>query len=41
VALAFVLTPLVGHIAFGEALSWSHAAGLALVVGGLLLVLKQ
>ncbi|HME26124.1 MAG TPA: EamA family transporter [Acetobacteraceae bacterium] len=40
VALAFVLTPLLGHFAFGEALGWSHAAGLALVVGGLLLVLK-
>jgi len=41
VALAFVLTPLLGHFAFGEALSWGHAAGLALVVVGLLLVLKQ
>lgn len=38
VALAFVLTPLLGGVVFGEAISVRLVAGMALIVFGLLLV---
>jgi drug/metabolite transporter (DMT)-like permease len=38
VALAFVLTPVLGGLLFGEALSFRLLAGIAAILGGLLLV---
>ena len=38
VALAFVLTPVLAAVVFGEALAWRLAGGIALILGGLLLV---
>ena len=38
VALSFVLTPLLGYFVFGEAVGWSHAAGLSLIVAGILVI---
>jgi drug/metabolite transporter (DMT)-like permease len=38
VALAFALTPVLGMLAFAEPFSWRLAGGIALILGGLLLV---
>ncbi len=40
VALAIVATPLLGHLLFGEPLSLRFYAGTALVVAGLLLIVR-
>lgn len=40
VALAIVATPVLGHLLFGEPLSLRFFAGTALVVGGLLLIVR-
>jgi len=41
VALAFILTPLLGYYFLGETITWTYAAGLGLVIAGLLLVLRS
>jgi|SRR5579864_2784815 len=41
VAPSFFLTPIFGYYFFGETLNWNYAAGLALVIAGLLLVLRS
>lgn len=41
VALSLLLTPLWGHILFGEALGKDYALGLVLIVAGLLLVVRR
>ena len=40
VALAFVITPVFAFYFFGEMLTWNYAIGLALVVSGLLFILR-
>ena len=40
VALAFVITPLLGHFLFGEALGWNHIVGLVLLTVGLTFILR-
>jgi drug/metabolite transporter (DMT)-like permease len=38
VALAFAATPLLGGLVFGEPITWRLLVGIALILGGLLLV---